>query len=125
MTPHHALIAVDRIFRDLMGLDVSFGGKGFVLGDDWRQILPVAEHKTYLETYLLCPKNEDSLKIYEQVLARFPGQNATYFSAGSIISEDQEEQNNFQLDFINGITPSGMPPHVGTYALSQTIGDIV
>ncbi|GFY47676.1 ATP-dependent DNA helicase [Trichonephila inaurata madagascariensis] len=61
---------------------------------------------------ILRPKNEDSLKINEQVLARFPGQNVTYFNADSIISEDQEEQNNFQLDFINGITPSGMPPHV-------------
>ncbi|GFY37563.1 ATP-dependent DNA helicase [Trichonephila inaurata madagascariensis] len=25
MTPHHALSAVDRLFRDLMGLDVQFG----------------------------------------------------------------------------------------------------
>ncbi|GFX78906.1 ATP-dependent DNA helicase [Trichonephila clavipes] len=41
---------------------------------------------------ILCPKNKDSLKINKQVLARFPGQNATYFSADSIISEDYEEQ---------------------------------
>ncbi|GFW39472.1 ATP-dependent DNA helicase [Trichonephila clavipes] len=65
--------------------------------------------------------NEDSLKINEQVLARFPAQNATYFSADSIISEDHEEQNNFQLDFINGITPSGMPPHV----LNLKIGAVI
>ncbi|GBO29962.1 hypothetical protein AVEN_99258-1 [Araneus ventricosus] len=59
----------------------------------------------------LCPKNEDSLKINEQVLKKFPGQNKTFFSADSIICEDQEELNNFPLDFINTLTPSGMPPH--------------
>ncbi|GFV93151.1 ATP-dependent DNA helicase [Trichonephila clavipes] len=176
MTPHHALSAVDRLFRDLMGLDVPFGGKVFVLGGDWKQILPVAVHvnrTAIVETCLknsplrssfkqfsltrnmrtepheqdfaswllhlgngtlkndcqlgediveipeecvvresiveeifgssvfdtenlsgkaiLRPKNVDSLKINEQVLARFPGQNATYFSADSIISEDYEE----------------------------------
>ncbi|GFY42409.1 ATP-dependent DNA helicase [Trichonephila inaurata madagascariensis] len=31
--------------------------------------------------------------------------------ADSITYEDQEEEDNFQLDFINGM-PSGMPPHV-------------
>ncbi|GFY05769.1 hypothetical protein TNCV_4404361 [Trichonephila clavipes] len=49
MTPHHALSAVNRLFRDMMSLNVPLG-------------------------------------------------------------EDQE-QNNFQVDFINGIT-SGMPPHL-------------
>ncbi|GFY78132.1 ATP-dependent DNA helicase [Trichonephila inaurata madagascariensis] len=70
---------------------------------------------------ILCPKNEDPLKINEQVLVRVPCQNVTYFSADSIISEYQEEQNNFQLDFINGITPSEMPPHV----LNLKVGAII
>ncbi|GBM10774.1 hypothetical protein AVEN_153-1 [Araneus ventricosus] len=197
MTPHHALSAVDRLFRDLTGSDLPFGGNVFVLGGDWRQILPVAVHAnrtTILETCLknsplwsifkqfalirnmktepdekyfedwllhlgngtltnncqlgedvveipeecvvrdsivdeifgssvtdmenlsekaiLCLKNEDSLKINEQVLKKLSGQNKTHFSVDSIICEDQEEQNNFQLDFINALTPTGMPPHV-------------
>ncbi|GFX33358.1 ATP-dependent DNA helicase [Trichonephila clavipes] len=70
---------------------------------------------------ILRPKNEKSLEITEQVLARFPGQNVTYFNADSIISEDDEEQNNFQLDFINGITPSGMPLHV----LNLKVGAVI
>ncbi|GBN75704.1 hypothetical protein AVEN_214423-1 [Araneus ventricosus] len=59
----------------------------------------------------LCPKNKDFLKIKEHFLKTFPRQNKTYFSADSIICVDQEEQNNFPLDFINTLTPSGMPPH--------------
>ncbi|GBM40688.1 hypothetical protein AVEN_159662-1 [Araneus ventricosus] len=44
-----------------------------------------------------------------------------YFSAYSIISEDQEEQNNFQLDFINALTPTRMPPHV----LNLKVGAVI
>ncbi|GBM13249.1 hypothetical protein AVEN_126823-1 [Araneus ventricosus] len=71
----------------------------------------VTDMENLSEKAILCPKNEDSLKINEQVLKKLPDQNKTYFSADSIISEDQEEQNNFPLDFINTLTPSGMPPH--------------
>ena len=47
MTNRHALEAVDRTLRDIMGTsqphlaDVPFGGKAFVLGGDFRQVLPV------------------------------------------------------------------------------------
>ncbi|GFT06798.1 ATP-dependent DNA helicase [Trichonephila clavipes] len=42
---------------ELMVLDLLFGGKVFVLGGDWRQILPVEAHAnrtTFVET---CLKN--------------------------------------------------------------------
>ncbi|GBO40095.1 hypothetical protein AVEN_68650-1 [Araneus ventricosus] len=73
------------------------------------------------EKAILCPKNEDSLKINERVLKKLPGQNKTYFSADSIICEDQEEQNNFPLDFINTLPPSGMPPHELTLKVGAVI----
>ncbi|GBN45335.1 hypothetical protein AVEN_233026-1 [Araneus ventricosus] len=60
----------------------------------------VSDMENLSEKAILCPKNEDSLKIDEQVLKKLPGQNKTYFSADSIICEDQEEQNNFPLDFL-------------------------
>ncbi|GBN07528.1 hypothetical protein AVEN_252901-1 [Araneus ventricosus] len=53
MTPHHALSAVERLLRDLMNSDLTFGGKVSVLGGDWRHILPVAVHAnrtTIIET---------------------------------------------------------------------------
>ena len=36
--------AVDRTFRDIMNIDKIFGGKVFVFGGDFRQILPVIKH---------------------------------------------------------------------------------
>ncbi|GFV76528.1 ATP-dependent DNA helicase [Trichonephila clavipes] len=55
------------------------------------------------------------------LFVRVPSRNVTYFSVDSIIYEDQEEQNNFQVHFLNGITPSGMPPHV----LNLKVGAII
>ncbi|GBO43139.1 hypothetical protein AVEN_121655-1 [Araneus ventricosus] len=55
MTPHHALSVVGRLLRDLMNYYLPFGSKGFVLSDDWRQILSVVVHAnrtTIIETFL-------------------------------------------------------------------------
>ena len=41
MVPSHALIAIDRCQRDITLNDVTFGGKIFLLGGDFRQVLPV------------------------------------------------------------------------------------
>ncbi|GBM45495.1 hypothetical protein AVEN_210227-1 [Araneus ventricosus] len=81
----------------------------------------VTDMENLSEKAILCPKNEDSLKINEQVLKKLPGQNKTYFSADSIMCEDQEEQNNFLLDFINALTPSGMPQH----ELNLKVGSVI
>ncbi|GBM90007.1 hypothetical protein AVEN_43453-1 [Araneus ventricosus] len=83
--------------------------------------LSVTDMENLSEKAILCLKNEDSLKINEQVLKKLPGQNKTYFSADSIICEDQEEQNNFPLDFYQPLTPSGMPPH----ELNLKVGAVV
>ena len=42
MVPANALKAIDAMLRDITGLqDVPFGGKVFLLGGDFRQVLPV------------------------------------------------------------------------------------
>ena len=41
MIPKGALNVVDKLLRDLTGVDAPFGGKLLVLGGDFRQVLPV------------------------------------------------------------------------------------
>lgn len=43
MMPIHNLNTDDRFLRDLVGNDVSFGGKLFLFGVHWWQILPVTK----------------------------------------------------------------------------------
>ncbi|CAF4809532.1 unnamed protein product, partial [Rotaria sp. Silwood1] len=41
MAPSYALKAVDLLLRDIMNINLPFGGKIMVLGGDFRQVLPV------------------------------------------------------------------------------------
>ena len=50
MTHKHSIEAVDRLLRDLMEVDLPFGGKVVVFGGDFRQTLPVVPRGTPSET---------------------------------------------------------------------------
>ncbi len=70
---------------------------------------------------ILCPKNEDSLIVNEQVLQRLPGMEKVYTSVDEVECEDGEDVSNYPTEFLNSLTPSGMPPH----KLNLKIGAIV
>uniref|UniRef100_UPI00358DF35C uncharacterized protein n=1 Tax=Myxine glutinosa TaxID=7769 RepID=UPI00358DF35C len=127
MTPAYALAAVDRCLRDVTSNNIPFGGKVLLLGGDFRQVLPVvmslAEavfgnlneiHSNYdalAQRAVLCPKNESTFVINDEILDAFPGEEKTYFSADSIVCDDPEEALNYPMEFLNQLTPSGMPLH--------------
>ena len=41
MVPANALKAIDAMLQDITGVQVPFGGKVFLMGGDFRQVLPV------------------------------------------------------------------------------------
>lgn len=49
MVPKYALRVVDNLLRDIMQVDIPFGGKIVILGGDFRQIPPVKTHATKIE----------------------------------------------------------------------------
>ena len=75
----------------------------------------------FVNRIILTPTNEDSLKINKDILQLLPGVSKIYVSADSIITDDEEERNNYPMEFINKLTPSGMPPHL----LELKLGAIV
>jgi hypothetical protein len=62
-------------------------------------------------TVILTPKNEDTLKLNNMILETIPSQTKVYLSRDCAICDDPTEQNNYPLEFLNSLTPSGMPPH--------------
>nr|XP_047141044.1 uncharacterized protein LOC101235432 [Hydra vulgaris] len=70
-----------------------------------------AEEADYAKRAILTPTNVDSLAINEEVLHRLPGDVKTYLSSDSIDTDDLNEINNFPVEFLNSLTPSGMPVH--------------
>ncbi len=54
--------AVDKSFRDIIQIDKSFGGIIFIMGEDFRQILPVMIWETCGQIIDACIKFSDLWK---------------------------------------------------------------
>ncbi|UYV76684.1 hypothetical protein LAZ67_14001749 [Cordylochernes scorpioides] len=73
------------------------------------------------KSVILTKKNIDSLEINEKVLDCLPNRIQCFFSVDSVECENVDEQNNYPTEFLNSLTPTGMPPH----RLNLKIGAIV
>ena len=80
-------------------------------GDLIDEIFSADDHSRLQERVILSPKNEHCLEVNERVLRTIPGEARTYLSADSVKCDDEEERQNYPTEFLNSLTPSGMPPH--------------
>ncbi|KAM3304110.1 ATP-dependent DNA helicase PIF2-like [Capsicum chacoense] len=68
--------------------------------------------KYITERAILARRNEYVDQLNEMLISRFPGESKTFLSFNS--TED-DTNNYYQEDYLNTLTPSGLPPHM--YAL--------
>uniref|UniRef100_A0A8I7BEE2 ATP-dependent DNA helicase n=1 Tax=Hordeum vulgare subsp. vulgare TaxID=112509 RepID=A0A8I7BEE2_HORVV len=69
-----------------------------------------ATSREYMSTRaILSTKNEHVDDLNDKMISRFPGEEKVYHSFDSI---EDDFQNNYTIDFLNSITPNGLPPHV-------------
>ena len=198
MLPKHGLRCIDKLLREIMDVNLPFGGKVLVIGGDFRQTLPVVPRGTRTDIIECCIKtsrlwrhfkqltlvtnmrsegqnahnqwllqvgsgnlepvsglfDEDAIQIPQQmvsthdlietifanvqqmpleelskrvivaptnaqtlamnrkIIEMLAGDPMIYYSADSLSSEDPSDNLNFPTEFLNELTPSGMPPHV-------------
>ncbi|XP_047249992.1 uncharacterized protein LOC124885788 [Capsicum annuum] len=86
MASRRTIKTVDRSFRDILDINEPFGVKIMVFGGDFRQVLPVIPKSTRAEI----------------------GESRTFLSFDS--TED-DTNNYYQEDYLNTLTPNGLPPH--------------
>ncbi|XP_059179144.1 uncharacterized protein LOC131958244 [Physella acuta] len=72
---------------------------------------------------ILTPKNQESIELNEMILTRVQSELKCYQSIDSIQqdSTNAEEAANYPLEFLNSLTPGGMPPH----RLNLKVGSVV
>lgn len=58
---------------------------------------------------ILSTKNDHVDDLNDKMISRFPGEEKLYHSFDSI---EDDLQNNYNIDFLNSITPNGLPLHV-------------
>ncbi|XP_048441363.1 uncharacterized protein LOC125477912 [Pyrus x bretschneideri] len=199
MAHRFAFEALNRTFKDIMGVDLPYGGKVIIFGGDFRQVLPVVpkgtrsklmqasminasfwEHvkiirlrhnmrsindqdfsefllhvgngeqetmiddmmqlpssmvipwngeesivqlvnevfpdlechvcdaRYLVERAIITPKNKDADKINKMIIDKFPGIEHILYSFDSV---EDDVRNLYQQEFLNSISPGGMPPH--------------
>ncbi|GBO36156.1 hypothetical protein AVEN_234051-1 [Araneus ventricosus] len=60
---------------------------------------------------ILAPTNKKTLEKNRSIIAKLQDEPHTFYSSGSIISEDQNDLQKYPPEFLHDLTPSGMPPH--------------
>jgi len=60
------------------------------------------------ERAILSTRNEYVDSLNAMMIGKFPGNEKVYYSHDSV---DDDSTNNYPLDFLNSITPNGLPPH--------------
>ena len=70
---------------------------------------------------ILCPRNDECDQINEKIIENLTGTSKSYLSADSIDATDQRERDNFPIEFLHSLTPSGMPPHSLTLKVGAPI----
>lgn len=80
-------------------------------GDLIDEVFSTSDHSNLQDRVILSPKNEHCLQVNERVLGTLPGEVRTYISADSVKCDNEEERQNYPTEFLNSLTPSGMPPH--------------
>jgi ATP-dependent DNA helicase PIF1 len=69
-----------------------------------------ARSAEYMSTRaILSTKNEHVDQLNAKMIAMFPGEEKVYHSFDSV---DDDSRNNYPIEFLNSITPNGLPPHV-------------
>ncbi|KAG5525404.1 hypothetical protein RHGRI_031907 [Rhododendron griersonianum] len=175
MTNRLAIEALDRTLRDIMDVEMPFGGKVMVFGGDFRQVLPVVPKGTKAETInasiaksplwrnvqvvrlkqnmrsvndrefsvfllrvgdgneptiddemmkvpasmvipwendrsidKLIEENEAAENLNKRVNQKFSGRERVYYSFDKV---ENDPRNLYQQEFLNSISPGGLPPH--------------
>jgi ATP-dependent DNA helicase PIF1 len=77
-------------------------------------IFPALDHYGRLPSYIsaraiISTKNEYVDEINTLLINRFPGEEKVYYSFDSAVDDTQ---NHYQPEFLNSLTPNGLPPHV-------------
>ena len=60
---------------------------------------------------ILTPKNVDTGDLNQKKINLIQGESHEYLSIDSMVTEDADDELNFQTEFLHSICPSGMPQH--------------
>ncbi|XP_021968097.1 uncharacterized protein LOC110863154 [Folsomia candida] len=82
-----------------------------IVRDIFEDSLTPENVETFSSRAILCPTNADVDKSNDQVLDILIGDNKTYISTDSLMTDVDSDRDDYPVEFLNSLNPSGMPPH--------------
>ncbi|PIO61221.1 hypothetical protein TELCIR_17263 [Teladorsagia circumcincta] len=94
-------------------LPTSFYSTGDLISDVFGEVITVDDITGLAEKAILAPKNMDVAQMNDLALQRMPEhlELRVYKSIDEAQHADPEDALNYQIEHLNKMTPSGMPPH--------------
>ncbi|XP_065368825.1 uncharacterized protein LOC135961256 [Calliphora vicina] len=104
------------------------GQKSNIIADVYGDISENILSNRMLNSVILAPTNDACSMVNNDVINRIPGEQKVYHSYDQIISENQNENNNYPVEFLNSLNLSGLPPHkaqAGVQASKSSIRRVI
>ncbi|TVU14783.1 hypothetical protein EJB05_38276, partial [Eragrostis curvula] len=90
-------------------IDYSEDGIDNLINNVFKGLMDNVSCAVYMsERAILSTKNEHVDALNSKMIDMFPGESRTYYSFDSV---DDDKINSYPLDFLNSLTPNGLPPH--------------
>ncbi|XP_011872724.1 PREDICTED: uncharacterized protein LOC105564719, partial [Vollenhovia emeryi] len=100
---------IDELNQDIIEIPNDFISEQSLITDIFGDQFSIEQVRQNQDRAILCPKNEDTFKINDEILRLMEGEEKEYLSIDSIMSDDPQEELNYPTEFINSLTPTGMP----------------
>jgi ATP-dependent DNA helicase PIF1 len=107
--------------EDIIEIPTTFICNGSLTSEIFGETLNANNVSSFAAKAILCPKNTDVDTINEEILHKLEGLATSYLSTDTIDDTNDEERQNYPVEFLNELTPSGMPCH----KLNLKVGAIV
>ena len=105
------LTNIEGLDTDLIEVPNRFLVKKPLISATFGDDIESSQPELFRDRAILTPKNEDALKINDDIMHRFKGEFHTYLSIDTLDTNDEEERQNYPTEFLNTLNLSGMPPH--------------
>ena len=93
----------DGLHLDTIEIPQDFISKESIISEIFGDRITMEQIRENPDQAILCPKNEDTFKINDEILRLMEGEEKEYLSIDSIVSDDPQEQLNFPTEFLNSV----------------------
>lgn len=87
------------IIINIIEIPLDFISKELLITEIFGDRITMELIKENPDRAILCPKNEDTFKINDEILGLMEGREKEYLSIDCIVSDDPQEQLNFPTEF--------------------------